>query len=259
VKKNSRSKIRTAVIDNLLTIGSAISIAAITGVSAHAAAITIGITDNSNSLPFGSAGTAVRYQQIYGASAFSGISEPISINSLSFFAAAQSCGFFGCFPQAQSISTGVYTVSLSTTGKAVNGVNSLSTASLDSNVGNGAKVFFSGSLSNTLTINGLPFIYDRSLGNLLMDVTINSQTANGSFLSVATSTADQMARAYSTNGISGVTTGSVNARSIGLVTEFGYSTISPVPEASNVMMLLAGLLVVGGIAAGKRRSTPTLC
>jgi hypothetical protein len=228
-------------------------------ISSHASAATvvIGTTNNSNSLPLGynivgtgaSARTAVRYQQVYGASAFSALTEPVAITGLSFFAYPDVCygpGF--CFPQSQNISDGTYTFSLSTTSRAVNGLST----TLDNNVGTDNTVFFSGALSGTSTVTGTtPFVYDPTMGNVLLDITISSQTPNGSFFNVSSLANDQMSRMWSVDGISAADE-TVAARTYGLVTQFDYTAVTPVPEPESYAMLGFGLLTVGIVARRRK-------
>lgn len=229
----------------------------VTGMSAaHAGVITVGTKSpgGENSLPLGGAIPNARYQQVYGSSAFGAIDEPIYINSLSFFANPLVCSPLGCWNQTQSISQGNYVVRLSTTSRAVGG---LSTGSLNANLGADVAVFFSGILKDTLTIHGNAFRYDRTMGNLLMDIMVTGQVANNTYFDVSAALDDQMSRMYSSNGGNvPTTTGSVNARSIGLVTEFGYTRVSDipaqVPEPASMALMGAGLGLLGFM---RRRKT----
>ena len=111
-----------------------------------------------NRFPFGQNGT-VLYEQVYSASFFA---NPVDITALSFFIAdyaGPNTGF----------ADGEYYVSLSTTSKAVGGLDS---TNLLSNIGNDNSTFFTGELNGGSTITGNPFYYDPSQGNLLMTIAV---------------------------------------------------------------------------------------
>lgn len=242
---------RKAFLSSVLTVASLNA--------AHADVITVGTrsagTAWENSFPFGYTTVQnVRYQQIYGAAAFGAIDEPIYINSLKFFADAQSCGPWGCYEQAQSVSEGHYVVRLSTTSKTVSG---LSTTSMNDNLGADVATFFSGNLKDTLTISGEAFRYDRTMGNLLLEIVMSNVVFNGSYYWASSATNDQMARMYSANGgNTPIIQGAPAARSIGLVTEFAYMRESDiptdVPEPASIALMGAGLGLVGYM---RRRKT----
>lgn len=209
-----------------------------------------------------------RYQQVYGAAAFlnQGVSGPVAINSLTFFAASEICFFVDCFAIAErdrSIAAGNYTIRLSTTRAGVDGL----AATFDTNWGADVQTFFDGDFAgNSLTFMGSTFLYDPSMGNLLLDIMVNSQTANFGYLlrdmeSLAQFNGgqrDQLSSRIGTNITSATTTGVPWTRSGGYKTEFGYSEALTVPEPTTWVLLSLGLLAMGvasvGSAAAATRS-----
>lgn len=266
------NKLSAVLVAGVLTTGLAMA------APANAQSVTVGngstigrsILNNVVTNPAFPTTSYPRYQQVYGASAFTsqGITGPIPISSLTFFAATQECGFFGCFaiPVAdQSIAAGDYTIRLSTTSRAVDGLGD----NFNSNWGADVQNFFVGVMGgNTLTITGqTAFMYDPTMGNLLLDITVHSQTGNGGYLMRdAESSAqfnnpanrDQMSSRIGTNTTTAVTTGLPFTRSGGYKTEFGYaSAITTTPEPGTWALLGTGMLVLGGIGIRQRRRMPT--
>lgn len=201
--------------------------------------MTIGAPGNAfdgDCAPFG---CAVAYQQVYGNGQFSG---PISITALTFFNNNFVPG---------SIAAANYTLSLSTTKAAVDGLS----ATLASNLGADSQVFFSGALggsvglSNQFTVTGSAFTYNPASGNLLLTVTSNGVGQDYSifldYLSGAASGTFSRAYSFDTSGIA-----SAIESDTGLVTQFTYSagpTMPPtmptaVPEPSALMLVGTGSL-----------------
>jgi hypothetical protein len=239
---------------------------------ANADVITVGAANGSGQgVLNGQANGHTRYQQVYGTDAFNSTGGPIYINSLTFFAAKSYFipipGFPGggmtipLSPQSQSIASGDYTIRLSTTDSAVDGL----VTSFNSNWGDDVDVFFSGSLSNTLTIAGeTPFLYDPTMGNLLLDITVNSQTSNGGQLLNYHESLAQFNRGQTDemssrtgSGANAISTGLPWTRSTGYVTEFGYTTqvetSAAIPEPGTIALLGIGLLAF--TTALRRRRT----
>jgi hypothetical protein len=147
-----------------LFASAAFAIVTVTPVTPVRADVILGAPGDSNNVfPFSQIYTG-EYQQAYAANAFSG---QTTITGLSFFFALR-----GSF-------TGDLTISLSYSAHLV---GSLSSTYAD-NIGNGSTTIFSGHTSqsgspgDTLTITGnTSFLYDPSLGDLLLDVVTSNGT-----------------------------------------------------------------------------------
>jgi hypothetical protein len=130
--------------------------------SAVSAQVTVGTAEGGSALcvPMGCvSGNHTRYQQVYAASAFAG---PIDIAALTFYHLQA--------PGNTFFAAGTFQLSLSTTSAAVGALS----GTFDDNVGGDARHFATVTLAGsaaapTFTISGLPFHYDPSLGNLLVD------------------------------------------------------------------------------------------
>ena len=180
-----------------------------------------------NCAPFGCVlGDSTRYQQVYNSSSFA---VPINITGITFFHTVSN--------DTGVLNGGTYTVRLSTTSKAVNG---LDLVTYDNNLGADNTQVFSGSLPGTVAFGGsftLPssgFLYDPSMGNLLMDILITgaSRTAPNVFMDARNGTAGTLfSRATNVVGF--------GFDSFGLVTQF--ETEAAVPEPSTAGLLLSGL------------------
>ncbi len=108
-----------------------------------------------------------RYQQVYASSSFSG---PIDIRQLVFYASSNTLA---------PILDGTIQVFMSVTDRGVNGI---SNRPFDDNLGGDTRLFatFGGGFSLTdgeLVIGGVPFHYDPSQGNLLLDFRFSGVTA----------------------------------------------------------------------------------
>ena len=212
----------------LFTVVAILALAA----SAQAAPITIGTSTSPNCFPFGCA-SGTRYQQVYDASSFAGL---FTIGGVTFFNSDDA----GQFTSAD------YTLSLSTTSKSVNG---LDTVNFDSNVGLDDTLLFSGHLSGatgtSYTFGGLGvFTYNPALGNLLVDIHLsNVGGGGGAYFDATSDSGGLFSRAH--NFGSGFD-------NYGLVTRFEEGSNNSVPEPGSSLLLL-GIGLVGLRAWRKRR------
>jgi hypothetical protein len=214
------------------------AVAVVTGVApVSAAPLTIGTPTGNNCFPFGchlSGAASTTYQQVYAASAFVG--GPLAISGLSFISTSGA-------PNG-----GTYTLSLSTTPAAVNG---LDLATFANNVGGDNTQVFSGSLAGqfsggVLSFSFAPFIYDPTVGNLLLNISVAGNPVTGLtnfFQAMNGDSGGLFSRAHDF--------GIVFANS-GLVTTFDVRRGDQVPEpTTGVLLILGG--AVARFTARRRR------
>lgn len=198
--------------------------------------ITIGINDTGNCIPFSCLGSNFldRYQQVYSSTAFSG---PITVGSVSFFQWL-----------AGPVDTGTFDVSFYLTNTDVGTMTASAASNLGTLLSNFGSFNVSGSMPSELTLDGMDFTYNPSMGNLLMDVKLTSGSAlgaNNSFFQ-ADSTGLLTQRSI---GVGDMLTTSNDAYA--LVTRF--NTVPAVPEPETYALMVLGLGVVGTVARRKQQ------
>jgi PEP-CTERM motif len=195
---------------------------------ASATSILIGApATGGNCFPFDCviSGPGNRYQQVYAASDFSG---PFTITGVTFF---------DTFAPGATFTDADYTVSLSTTTKAVNG---LDLANMNNNVGGDNTLLFSGHRSGatgvSFTLSGGLFLYNPASGNLLLDIQLSNIGARGSgFLDSRNGSAGGLfSRAHNFDG---------GFDNFGLVTQF-EGVVATVPEPATLTLLGTGILAL---------------
>lgn len=217
-------------------------------------AITIGNHHGANAAPLGVDANATlsdyaaggEYQEIYSSSNFQGVSSgPIIINSIAFASSS-------FFPDS-STATFDLTLSLSTTNSTVNSPN----PNFAANKGADFTQVFGGNLTTKLYANDtfdlvfptVPFRFDPSQGNLLLDVVIINPSSGPNDVIFDTTDLGQTARVYQSFGSSQ----SRYTDGPGLWTQFNASP-APVPEVSTTGSL--GLLLVlgtGGVMIARKK------
>ncbi len=192
------------------------------------------------STPFGS---DLRYQQVYLGSEFG--AGPVLIDSISF----EYSGAGGTLDPA------VYTLSLSTTAKAVNGLS----GDFASNVGADSQVFSSTSLggpfaSSSLTFTGTPFLFDPSSGNLLLSISKDA-TAGGESIFFDGQFGDSGGK-FSMVVSPSATGDGVTHSNYGLTTRFDVTSAVATPEPATWSSLMFAGLSLLGVSAWRRTKTP---
>jgi hypothetical protein len=202
-----------------------------------AGAQTVGTFNTSNCYPFScfAENSGSVYQEGYSSEAFGGST---AIGSVSFFQAS-----------AGAMDSATYNISFYLTSAAPAGLSSNLSSNLGTLLANWGTVSVSGQMPSVLTFTGSQFIYDPSLGNLLMQVTVEgaTQLADYSSFFEADDTGTSVGRAFvNSYGATGDTT-------YALVTEFGLG--SAIPEPASVAIFVLGLTGVG-VARRRRHRMP---
>jgi uncharacterized repeat protein (TIGR01451 family) len=173
------------------------------------------VSGTGNCVPFGCPNqfNLTEFQQVYSSTTFPG---PVTINQITFF---NTQGV-----QGAPITPANYQFTLSTTSEAIGGLDA---SNLANNIGPDNQIFFSGQLSGPLaaqelTINGTPFAYDPSNGNLLLMIFISGASPDtGLALDAAGIIPPVTERVYAPNGAG------PGGRSPGLVTQFSTTASAP--------------------------------
>lgn len=203
--------------------------------------------NSNNRFPFFSI-SAMRYQQVYGASLFASLPVGgVTITGIKFRLEQFESSFSSTLPDIQ--------LDLSTTSA---GENTLSTT-FASNVGvNDTIVYARGALALSGTGGGspnpfdvtitfsTPFQYNPGSGNLLLDVRNYGGSGSAQYFDATSVSGDSIGRIYA-NDVNSAT--SFSPGSEGLVTMFVYQ-LTPVPEPGT--LAIAGLGVAGLLAVRRR-------
>lgn len=200
----------------------------------QAGVIVIGVPGaETNCFPFGcNTDLGTVYQQVYASSSFSG---PIAISDIVFY---NKTGL--------SFRSGDYTLSLSTTSKPVDG---LDTVIFDSNLGPDNQLFWSGPLSGPapapeVVFLGAPFAYDPAVGNLLLDIRVSNGGPDGGLHLDAYNldAGGLFSRAHNFGG---------GFEGYGLVTGFSYGEAG-IPEPATLSLLGLGLAALAFLRRGRK-------
>ncbi len=246
-----RSFVVLAAASAFVVTCSAVPASAAIVVVPNANAGTLGNGQGMN--PFRTYGTGGnRYQQVYSSAQFGGFSASESITGLAFRAKQPTFGNF----IGNTVTVSNVLIRLSTTAASDSvGLD----ATFANNIGANVATVYSGALTLTTSAAGTtaidysfalqsPFTYNKSMGNLLLDVTIPDNAVVSGNGSIGFSQFDTVTDAFpSADGISsafGATgSGTIGSNSTtGVVTQF---TTQPLPAPGAAALAACGVLMAG--------------
>jgi hypothetical protein len=209
------------------------ALATLATTAASAAGVTVGNNNTGNCYPFScmAGDGTLHYQQIYSAASFG--SAAVDVDSVSFFR----------WNGGGNMTPSTFAVNFWLTSNPVAGMSSSAAANEGTLLSNFGTFSLGGAMPATLTLDGTNFVYNPTMGNLVMDVQVTSGPAANGYNSFfqADSSGNSTLRGYG-NG------DSLSVETSALVTQFN---VTAVPEAGSLAMMLAGLGLVG--AAVRRR------
>jgi hypothetical protein len=201
--------------------------------------VTVGNNNAApNCIPFGCPSPFTNipgYQQVFASTLFS---QAVAISELDFF--RNSAG--------GNVAGGTFNLFLGYTNAAIGGLSS----NLASNRSGPMTLFASfvggGSAPSTLALVGGPFVYDPTMGNLLMEVdnstwTEGSSNFNASITSLCSRAVNSTFNGASNNFADGRC----------LDTELHYSPVVATPEPSTIALVASGIAGLGGFARRRRK------
>lgn len=219
--------------------------------------------NTSNSFPFSLpvAVGSMRYQQVYGSTAFGALGGPALITQIAFRPdAVGGAAFSSTLSNIQ--------FNLSTTAAAPDALS----GTFANNVGADDTTVFSGAWSLSSAFTGpaggpkdfdivltltTPFLYDPSLGNLLLDIR-NFAGGTTTFFDTTNVVGDAVSRAFTlTGGVNAPTTDIGSGPSFGLVTQFTFDPVAAPPLGSTpeptTALFGAALLAACGLSRRRTR------
>ena len=218
--------------------------------------------DAQGPAPFNYYGTGgSRVQQVYSSSFFNA---PISLTSLSLraYPGAAPSGFTG-----NTLNVSNVAINLSTTARG-DETGTLLSSTYANNVGSNVSSVFSGPLTLSTKATGQgtqpfdytinfqnPFLYDPSMGNLLLDVDVLGTTSGNGFGFLTFDTVNDVNDGiYSVVNLNSGTAATGTLSTAGAITLFSGTAIAgAVPEPASWAMMILGFSVMGFGLRGRRK------
>lgn len=218
IRDTSQKALAGLFLTGFLLLGASLS---------QAQVITIGTGGSANAFPFGN--YQGEYQQVYASTAFSA---PIAITQIAFSSANVAAPGSYSFTGTIGLGTTAATPSAPGSSYAANKRSDFLTVF---NSTQNATLTASGTTFD-LVFNVTPFVYDPSVGNLLLDVVTSSITnGGGSFFTASNQGTDLLVgRVYNSGG----TGNPIAEANGGLRTRFSSTPISAAPEPGSAALLL---------------------